>query len=639
MILLRPIKRVFSTARHECGMLSNKINLLSSFLFFFCMFTTSTVTFSERQIIAEAFTSYHSFHSLDVRSEIYTDHDGTVLFENDDRNLWVKVHFSDTSTRSAIQAMVRIEYFEDVNFPKLPSKWVRRFNTSVIEGGSSENDNLKTYKRHKWIKLPSNLYSANTEFHRMKLVIHQKTKVKFGWAGRTSKKEKVFYLSPYPTFEGKRIYTKSVHKLMGWGQARNQILHVLYNSVRRLMDPTYKLRDGITPKRYLKKYHRRVNDYLVKFFDEVDFKAYMAEFITSYSEGLEEKIEFPVEWKKFLNIDDKDFNLVSLMPKVNQMMQGYTKNLSNHQHFLTLIRIVGSELRILEKLDKCRKLSDTEIERWSVFPVIESRNGFLDRINLLRKTSIDQQQAYEHVGQDVKRLLGWNRRENEWTPLTRTPIFSLANKTIQVKGKSEFVDPAVIEAVRGYFYSVFFVLAAENYYAKVFQELATTAQGIFQLSPPELTFSLDNELLFNGEEGVLIARVFNPSKYIALKNVHLLMEKRNLRRLIFYRGDNLQTIDLLKPQEVKYVFFRFSCIGIGTDYPSMQVRYNKDFKTQARVIPVAVMRKDEFLNKSIEKVERTTKKDVYNSYTSLKKKLGKFHDQLERKKAARRLKR
>ncbi|PCJ19267.1 MAG: hypothetical protein COB02_07720 [Candidatus Cloacimonadota bacterium] len=592
--------------------------------------------FAKRQVIAEAFTSYHSFHSLDVRSEIYTDHDGTVLFENDDRSLWVKVHFTDNSKRSAIQALVKIEYYEDINFPKLPEKWIKRFDKSVVEGSSSDIDNSRTFKHHKWIKLPSDLYERDREYHRMKIIIYQKTKVKFGWAGRTSKKERVFYLSPYPTFEGKKIYTKSLHKLMGWAQARNQILHVLYSSVRRLMDPTYKLRDGVTPRRYLKKYYKRVNDYLVKFYDEVDFKAYMAEFITSYSEGLEEKIEFPIEWKKFLNIDDKDFNLVALMPKVNEMMQGYYKKLENHQHFLTLTRIVGSELRILEKLDKVRKLSDTEIERWSVFPVIESRNGFLDRINLLKKTSIDQQQAYEYVGQDVKRLLGWNRRENQWTPLERTPIYSLANKTIQVKGRSEFVDPAVIEAVRGYFYSLFFVLAAENYYAKVFEELATSAQGIFQLSPPELTFSLDNELIFNGEEGVLIARVFNPSRYISLKNVHLLMEKRNLRRMIFYRGDNLQTIKLLKPQEVKYVFFRFSAIGIGTDYPSMQVRYNKDYKTQARVIPVAVMRKDEFLNKSIEKIERATKKDVYNSYTNLKKKLQKFSDQLEERRGQRR---
>ncbi|MBT3785829.1 hypothetical protein HOF92_12710 [bacterium] len=101
-----------------------------------------------------------------------------------------------------------------------------------------------------------------------------------------------------------------------------------------------------------------------------------------------------------------------------------------------------------------------------------------------------------------------------------------------------------------------------------------------------------------------------------------------MRRLLFFRGDNLQTIALLKPKEVKYVFFRFSTIGIGTDHPQLKVRYNRDFETKIRVIPIPVLRKDEFLSKALDKAQ-DFQGDVLNSYTRLKKKLLKFQDRLE----------
>ena len=97
---------------------------------------------------------------------------------------------------------------------------------------------------------------------------------------------------------------------------------------------------------------------------------------------------------------------------------------------------------------------------------------------------------------------------------------------------------------------------------------------------------------------------------------------------MFYRGDNMQSLDLIKPQEVKYVFFRFSTIGIGTDYPTILVRYNQDFETVVRVDPIAVKRKDEFLTEAMQKVENFTQKDVVNSYSRLKDRLKSFQEKL-----------
>ena len=62
----------------------------------------------------------------------------------------------------------------------------------------------------------------------------------------------------------------------------------------------------------------KVNDYTDNYFDEVDFKAYMSEFVTAYSRGIEEKIEFPVQVDQFLNIPDKDFDLKNLMKEVGR---------------------------------------------------------------------------------------------------------------------------------------------------------------------------------------------------------------------------------------------------------------------------------------------------------------------------------
>ena len=376
------------------------------------------------------------------------------------------------------------------------------------------------------------------------------------------------------------------------------------------------------------RYLRKVNNYTDNYFDEVDFKAYMSEFVTAYSRGIEEKIEFPVQVDQFLNIPDKDFDLKNLMKEVGRQVEEMPRTVKNSRHYLALIKLVGIELDLLPKLFQLKTLSEKELERLAVFQNISGRNGYIERLNMLKKNSLKQQDAYEAIGQDLKRMLGWNSNIKSWNALEQSPIYQLANSEIFSSKKDQLVAREVIQAVRGLYYSMFFILGSELYFSKILTEVIDAAMGVFQLAPPEISFRLDNEILFNGEEGVLIARVHNPSRYLALKNVHLLMEKNNLRRLLFYRGDNMQSLDLIKPQEVKYVFFRFSTIGIGTDYPTMLVRYNKDFETVVRVDPIAVKRKDEFLTDAMEKVENFAQKDVVNSYSKLKDRLRSFQDKL-----------
>ena len=59
---------------------------------------------TDRQVIAEAYTSYHSFHSIDVRSQVFADSEESILFEEEDGDLWVRILFSDKSRRSAVQS-------------------------------------------------------------------------------------------------------------------------------------------------------------------------------------------------------------------------------------------------------------------------------------------------------------------------------------------------------------------------------------------------------------------------------------------------------------------------------------------------------------------------------------------------------
>tara|TARA_Y100000589_G_scaffold212531_1_gene200295 strand:- start:5160 stop:7019 length:1860 start_codon:yes stop_codon:yes gene_type:complete len=589
---------------------------------------TSVDASDERQVIAEAYTSYHSFHSIDVRSQVFADSEESILFEEEDGDLWIRLLFSDKSRRSAVQSNINIRLWEDVNYPKSPSNWVEKFNKEVAEGSGVAVDSSRTFTKQSYVKLPGSLFDRAKSIHRVKLEISLQTSVKFGWATRQSQSSKTFFLSHYPKFSGKRLKTRSIQKLNNWAYSRNIMLQDIMNVFRDFMDPTYKIKDGEWPQKRALRYLNNVNQYTNTYFDEVDFKAYMSEFVTAYSRGIEEKIEFPVQVDQFLNIPDKDFDLKTLMMEVNRQIDEMPRTIKNSRHYLALIKLVGIELDLLPKIFQLRSLSEKELERLSVFQNINSRNGYIERLSMLKKNSLKQQDAYDAIGQDLKRVLGWNSNVKSWNALEQSPIYRLANSEIFSSKQDQLVAREVIQAVRALYYSMFFILGSELYFSKILTEVIDAAMAVFQLAPPEISFRLDNEILFNGEEGVLIARVHNPSRYLALKNVHLLMEKNNLRRLMFYRGDNMQSLDLIKPQEVKYVFFRFSTIGIGTDYPTILVRYNQDFETVVRVDPIAVKRKDEFLTEAMQKVENFTQKDVVNSYSRLKDRLKSFQEKL-----------
>ncbi len=589
---------------------------------------TSVDASDERQVIAEAYTSYHSFHSIDVRSQVFADSEESILFEEEDGDLWIRLLFSDKSRRSAVQSNINIRLWEDVNYPKSPSNWVEKFKKEVAEGSGVAVDSSRTFTKQSYVKLPGSLFDRAKSIHRVKLEISLQTSVKFGWATRQSQSSKTFFLSHYPKFSGKRLKTRSIQKLNNWAYSRNIMLQDIMNVFRDFMDPTYKIKDGEWPQKRALRYLNNVNQYTNTYFDEVDFKAYMSEFVTAYSRGIEEKIEFPVQVDQFLNIPDKDFDLKTLMMEVNRQIDEMPRTIKNSRHYLALIKLVGIELDLLPKIFQLRSLSEKELERLSVFQNINSRNGYIERLSMLKKNSLKQQDAYDAIGQDLKRVLGWNSNVKSWNALEQSPIYRLANSEIFSSKQDQLVAREVIQAVRALYYSMFFILGSELYFSKILTEVIDAAMAVFQLAPPEISFRLDNEILFNGEEGVLIARVHNPSRYLALKNVHLLMEKNNLRRLMFYRGDNMQSLDLIKPQEVKYVFFRFSTIGIGTDYPTILVRYNQDFETVVRVDPIAVKRKDEFLTEAMQKVENFTQKDVVNSYSRLKDRLKSFQEKL-----------
>ena len=65
---------------------------------------------AERQVIAEAYTSYHSFHSIDVRSQVFAESDESILFEEEDGDLWIRLLFSDKSRRSAVKSDLHIRH-------------------------------------------------------------------------------------------------------------------------------------------------------------------------------------------------------------------------------------------------------------------------------------------------------------------------------------------------------------------------------------------------------------------------------------------------------------------------------------------------------------------------------------------------
>ena len=106
---------------------------------FICLLLLSDIPDSatlhqNRQIIAEAATSYHSFHSINVNAKVFAEPDESVLLEHEDGDLYIRILFSDNSRRSAVQSDLQIKLWEDVNYPKAPENWVEKFSKTISDG-------------------------------------------------------------------------------------------------------------------------------------------------------------------------------------------------------------------------------------------------------------------------------------------------------------------------------------------------------------------------------------------------------------------------------------------------------------------------------------------------------------------------
>jgi len=576
---------------------------------------------SELQIVGRAAIAYRAFHALSVMTEIVPQEGEAFVITHPAQDLGIAITLDNSSGRDSASSKIQIRYYEDVNYPYFPEKWQLKFERSI----SDRDRDLSS------VRIPGHLYERFRPIHRVRLELSVESGIRSNWIGAKDKVVRTFFVAPYPKIGSQQIETASVLRLSLWAYARSRMLENSMKIFGGLMDPTYRIEEGRTPAQISLRFGKQVQDYLGRFFGELNFKPWLAEFISSYARGLEEKIEFPVEFNSFLNVPDLDFDLRSLLPATIGLTQGYPKNVENYKDFTALFRIIGLELDLARKITEAREEVSQGIELLYSFQNLRDQQEFVRQIALIKKNEEDKQRKFAAIGKDMKRILGWDEKNQTWTPLQRSPIFELANNAVFTNGRREFIEAQVIEAVRGMYFTLFFILAAEDYYSRVFVELSETALGIFQLSPPEITFELDREILLHSDPGVLIARVFNPSRYLTLQNVHLLMEKQNLRRLLFFRGDNVQTIPSLAPQSTAFVFFRFTATGIGTDHPRLRVRYNQDFTTTVQAIPVTIQRKDEFLNKAMEKVDAVVEDDSVNAYSRLRQKIQGLQDRLEQK--------
>ena len=122
-----------------------------------------------KQYIAKAHTSYHSFHSIDVKAQVYAKNGQTILFEDPDQDLYIKVFFSDHSRRSGVKSQVEIKFEHDVNYPKLPEKWLPLFEKVVAEGSSQAYGMNEVLKRNQSVKIPGSLFPVDKVVHKVRL--------------------------------------------------------------------------------------------------------------------------------------------------------------------------------------------------------------------------------------------------------------------------------------------------------------------------------------------------------------------------------------------------------------------------------------------------------------------------------------
>ena len=86
--------------------------------------------------------------------QVFADSEESILFEEEDGDLWVRILFSDKSRRSAVQSDLNIRLWEDVNYPKSPANWIEKFNKTVAEGSGVNVDTNRTFTKQNYVKLP-----------------------------------------------------------------------------------------------------------------------------------------------------------------------------------------------------------------------------------------------------------------------------------------------------------------------------------------------------------------------------------------------------------------------------------------------------------------------------------------------------
>ena len=76
------------------------------------------------------------------------------------------------------------------------------------------------------------------------------------------------------------------------------------------------------------------------------------------------------------------------MREVHRQIDEMPRNVKNSRHYLALVKLVGIELDLLPKIFQLKSLSEKELERLAVFQSINGRNGYIERLNMLKKNSL-----------------------------------------------------------------------------------------------------------------------------------------------------------------------------------------------------------------------------------------------------------
>ena len=70
---------------------------------------------------------------------------------------------------------------------------------------------------------------------------------------------------------------------------------------------------------------------------------------------------------------------------------------------------------------------------------------------MLKKNALKQQDAYDAVGADLKRILGWNSQLKTWNALEQSPIYGLANSDLFSNQQDQFVETYFTDWIPDFF--------------------------------------------------------------------------------------------------------------------------------------------------------------------------------------------